>query len=148
MNYTFFAPTSMAFLAQTPQDAFDPLFIDADFRLKVLTRHFVRQHVSTDDLTKLDKLVMADSTEVAITRKSTVEACNLPPVAKQASTATCLAYFPSWTFDTKSGKCQEYIYGGCHKTENLFETEADCLAKCGPVVSKSMIRTFRSIRIW
>ncbi|EFX90099.1 hypothetical protein DAPPUDRAFT_39875 [Daphnia pulex] len=61
--------------------------------------------------------------------------CDLPPVAKQ-STATCLAYFPSWTFDSKSGKCKQYVYGGCHKTENLYETEADCLSKCGPAVSK------------
>lgn len=111
------------------------MLVDANFRLKVLIRHFVRQHVSTEDLTKLSKLVMADSTEVAITRKSKVEVCNLPPIANK-NTAACLAYFPSWTFNTKSGKCQEYVYGGCHKTENLYETEKDCLTKCGPVISK------------
>ena len=128
----------MAFMVQTPQDAPDPMFIDADFRLKVLIRHFVRQHVSTEDLTKLDKLVMTDSTEVAITRKSMVEVCNLPPIANK-NTAACLAYFPSWTFNTKSGKCENYVYGGCHKTGNLFHSEKDCLSKCGPAVSELII---------
>lgn len=53
---------------QTPQDTVDPLFVDASLRNKVLIRHFARQSISSDDLAKLDKLVMADSREAVITR--------------------------------------------------------------------------------
>ncbi|KAK4023073.1 hypothetical protein OUZ56_008507 [Daphnia magna] len=137
INYTFFAPTSTAFLTQTPQDASDPMHVDAHFRRKVLLRHFVRHHV--DDLTKVDTLLMADSTKAVVTRKSSIEICNLPPI-QNTSTATCMAFFPSWTFNSKSGKCESYVYGGCHRTENLFDTEQDCLAKCGPAVNT--IRSF------
>jgi hypothetical protein len=58
----------MAFLRQMPQDAPDPLIIDDALRNNVLIRHFARQRVSADDLSKLDKLVMADSKEAALTR--------------------------------------------------------------------------------
>lgn len=68
LNYTFFAPTSLAFLLQTPQDTVDPLVVDANFRIKVLIRHFTRQSVSSNDLARLDRLVMADSNVAAITR--------------------------------------------------------------------------------
>lgn len=53
---------------QMPLDAVDPLVVDATLRNKVLTRHFARQRVSSDDLSKLDKLVMADAKEAALTR--------------------------------------------------------------------------------
>ena len=68
MSYTFFAPTSFAFLVHMPQDAVDPLVVDDALRNKVLIRHFARQRVSADDLSKLDKLVMADSTEAVLSR--------------------------------------------------------------------------------
>ncbi|XP_057377638.1 uncharacterized protein LOC130699318 [Daphnia carinata] len=68
LSYTFFAPTSFAFLLQTPQDTVDPFLVDANLRLRVLIRHFARQGVSSNDLTRLDTLVMADSSVAAITR--------------------------------------------------------------------------------
>ena len=68
LSYTFFAPTSFAFLVQMPQDAVDPLVVDDALRNKVLIRHFARQRVSADDLSKLDKLVMADSKEAVLSR--------------------------------------------------------------------------------
>lgn len=135
INYTFFAPTSTAFLTQTPQDASDPMHIDASFRRKVLLRHFVRQHITSEDLTKVDKLFMADSTEAIVTRKSSVAVCNLPPIQNK-NTAMCMAFFPSWTFNSTLGQCVPYVYGGCHRTENLFDTEEACLTKCGQAVSK------------
>jgi len=58
----------MAFLRQMPQDAVDPLVVDDALRNKVLIRHFARQRVSSDDLSKLDKLVMADAKEAVLTR--------------------------------------------------------------------------------
>lgn len=68
LSYTFFAPTSFAFMLQTPQDTVDPFLVDANLRLRVLTRHFARQGVSSNDLARLDTLVMADSSVAAITR--------------------------------------------------------------------------------
>ena len=56
-----------------PQDAVDPLFVDANLRDKVLIRHFARQRVSADDLSKLDKLVMADSKEAILTRTASTK---------------------------------------------------------------------------
>ena len=55
--------------------------------------------------------------------------CTLPPV--ESKTLSCFGYFPKWTFDAAAGKCQQYVYGGCGKTANLFNTEKDCQATCG-----------------
>jgi hypothetical protein len=35
-----------------------------------------------------------------------------------------------WTYDTAQGKCVSYIYGGCRRTANLFNSEDECKAKC------------------
>ena len=38
---------------------------------------------------------------------------------------------PKFTFDVASSEsCVPFIYGGCGGTENLFDTEAECSAKC------------------
>ncbi|KAI9555399.1 hypothetical protein GHT06_017914 [Daphnia sinensis] len=68
LSYTFFAPTSFAFMLQTPQDTVDPFVVDANLRLRVLIRHFSRQAISPNDLARLDTLVMADSSVATITR--------------------------------------------------------------------------------
>ncbi|KAK4023074.1 hypothetical protein OUZ56_008508 [Daphnia magna] len=132
-SYTFFAPTSFAFTLQTPQDTVDPLFVDDDLRLRVLIRHFVRSPVSSDDLAKLDKLVMADSNEVVLTYQNSNEVCSLPPVDR--TDVACEAYMPMWTFTSATGKCESYVYGGCFGTANLFRKEEDCLSACGPTAN-------------
>lgn len=76
---------------------------------------------------------MADSKEAVLTFRSQNEVCNLPPIE---SVNVCEAYIPMWTFKSATGKCENYVYGGCFKTDNLFETEADCLSVCGPTASK------------
>lgn len=68
LSYTFFAPKWIAFIRQIPADAPNPLILDDNFRHTVLLRHFARQQVSSNDLTKLDKLIMADSKEATLTR--------------------------------------------------------------------------------
>lgn len=35
--------------------------------------------------------------------------CSLPPVTPSAS--NCVAFIPSWTFNSTSGHCESYIYG-------------------------------------
>lgn len=131
LSYTFFAPTSFAFLMQTPQDVGDPLLMDSDFRRSILTRHLSASLISSDDLAKLDLVVMA-SRSATLTRRSTNEDCNLPPA--NTENGECEAYIPSWTFKSNSGTCESYVYGGCGQTANLFETEEACQAACDPAV--------------
>jgi hypothetical protein len=76
---------------------------------------------------------MADSNEVVLTRKSANELCNLPPID---GFVECEAYIPSWTFKPNLGGCESYVYGGCFKTKNVFETEEECQAACDPAVRK------------
>lgn len=61
--------------------------------------------------------------------------CKLPPV--QPGPFACMGHFPKWTFDSKSGNCKPYVYGGCRGTKNLFSSEQDCIAKCGKKSSKA-----------
>jgi Kunitz/Bovine pancreatic trypsin inhibitor domain len=63
--------------------------------------------------------------------------CSLPPV--QPSPFSCLAAIPSWTFNSTAGKCVSYMYGGCGKTGNLFSSQDDCNAACGPKPSKQLL---------
>ncbi|KAI9556895.1 hypothetical protein GHT06_016689 [Daphnia sinensis] len=131
LSYTFFAPTSFAFMMQTPQDVGDPLLMDSDFRRSILTRHLSATLISPDDLAKADLVLMA-SRSATLTRRSTNEDCNLPPVNTEYG--ECEAYMPSWTFKSNSGTCESFVYGGCGQTANLFGTEEACQAACDPAV--------------
>ncbi|GFR63091.1 Kunitz-type protease inhibitor 2 [Elysia marginata] len=53
--------------------------------------------------------------------------CYLPPVVGLFG---CKAYFPRYFYNSTSGECQFFIYGGCQGTENNFGTEDDCLSAC------------------
>merc|ERR1711872_906835 len=55
--------------------------------------------------------------------------------SEPSKTGVCRAYFHRFFFDVGSGKCQEFIYGGCGGNRNNFETKAECETTCG---SKSM----------
>ncbi|EFX90097.1 hypothetical protein DAPPUDRAFT_232528 [Daphnia pulex] len=68
LSYTFFAPTDFSLFRRMVQDTVNPLTADGAFRNKILLRHFARQRVSSDDLSKLDKLIMADAKEATLSR--------------------------------------------------------------------------------
>ncbi len=63
--------------------------------------------------------------------------CDLEPDQTSQTGVSCSAYMPMWWYNSTSGMCQEYIYGGCSKTDNLFDFEAVCEAAateyCPPV---------------
>ena len=52
--------------------------------------------------------------------------CSLPSVK-----GPCRGYFPRYYFNSKTGKCTRFIYGGCRGNRNNFRTLANCKAKCG-----------------
>lgn len=51
--------------------------------------------------------------------------CNLP----QAS-GLCLAYFPSFFYNPRTGQCESFIYGGCQGNANRFESLVECEQQC------------------
>lgn len=73
------------------------------------------------------------------------DVCSLPPEAP-GSGIRCMAYIPSWTFNSTSGQCERYIYGGCGKTANLFKTQEACNAVCG-LATRNLNITFLNFLI-
>ncbi|XP_033628590.1 papilin-like [Asterias rubens] len=51
--------------------------------------------------------------------------CSLPRV-----TGPCRGFFPSYGFNQSTGKCAEFIYGGCQGNGNRFQTIQACLIAC------------------
>ena len=54
--------------------------------------------------------------------------CDYPPVWRTGP--GCEARIPQWTFNSSSGLCQSYWYGGCGASENLFSNEDKCRLTC------------------
>ena len=55
--------------------------------------------------------------------------CMLEPMEKDVE-ATCHGNFLRYTFDMDKRTCQEFIYGGCYGTQNLFFTQESCEKTC------------------
>ncbi|XP_046447458.1 BPTI/Kunitz domain-containing protein-like [Daphnia pulex] len=71
--------------------------------------------------------IVNETNSVVILTKG--EMCSLPPV--DPSNISCFAFIPSWTFNSALGRCQSFVYGGCGRTANLFDTQNECNAACG-----------------
>ena len=52
--------------------------------------------------------------------------CSLPQ-----DSGPCAAFFHHYYYNKETGKCEEFIYGGCHGNANNFETIEECERKCG-----------------
>ncbi|XP_028399649.1 neurogenic locus notch homolog protein 2-like isoform X2 [Dendronephthya gigantea] len=52
--------------------------------------------------------------------------CSLPKAP-----GPCLGYFPSWFYNTETGRCEEFTYGGCVGNMNRFYNEERCETVCG-----------------
>lgn len=42
----------------------------------------------------------------------------------------CMALFYKYFHNTKTGECEQFVYGGCGGNENRFNTKEDCEAYC------------------
>lgn len=51
--------------------------------------------------------------------------CNLPKAP-----GMCLAYVPAYFYNTQSGQCENFVYGGCQGNANRFETRFACEQRC------------------
>ncbi|ROL50931.1 Low-density lipoprotein receptor-related protein 11 [Anabarilius grahami] len=60
--------------------------------------------------------------------------CAAPPVA-----GPCKGVFPRWYYDSETGDCQHFQYGGCKGNHNNFLQKSDCVNECiqkpSPIVS-------------
>ena len=44
----------------------------------------------------------------------------------------CEAYIPSYFYNSTSGQCEMFVYGGCQGNENRFSSGPECLRTCDP----------------
>ena len=62
---------------------------------------------------------------VACTLRACVDTCSLP-----SESGLCQAYFPSYFFNSRTGLCERFVYGGCGGNDNRFSTAAECYRRC------------------
>ncbi|VDL96851.1 unnamed protein product [Schistocephalus solidus] len=43
----------------------------------------------------------------------------------------CAAYVTRYGFNPQTKRCESFTYGGCEGNMNNFETEEECMARCG-----------------
>ncbi|XP_021565279.1 kunitz-type protease inhibitor 3 [Carlito syrichta] len=53
--------------------------------------------------------------------------CNLP-----MDKGHCRAAFPRWFYNRNTGKCEQFIYGGCRGNSNNFLKKEECDKVCHP----------------
>ena len=61
--------------------------------------------------------------------------CNDKP-----ETGKCRGYFEKWYFDTESGVCKTFFYGGCDGNKNNFATQGQCEKSC-QIFEKNQMKT-------
>ena len=50
---------------------------------------------------------------------------------KPIVTGPCRASIPSWGYNTTTGQCEKFTYGGCLGNENRFCSQEECEYVCG-----------------
>lgn len=56
--------------------------------------------------------------------------CAADQCSQAVDIGTCDSVVPSWFYNSTSGECEMFNYGGCGGNENRFETERECQAEC------------------
>jgi hypothetical protein len=79
----------------------------------------------------LDVFLFVATTE-ALTTESTTQAPETPnPICSEPKlSGPCRAAIPRFYFDTESGKCDTFSWGGCKPNSNNFQTLEECSYKC------------------
>merc|ERR1712038_683844 len=54
-------------------------------------------------------------------------------------TGPCRGAFPRYFFNSATGSCDKFVYGGCGGTANNYKTEEACLAECKPTIMTRQI---------
>ena len=62
-------------------------------------------------------------------------------------TGTCRGSFQRWYFNSESGQCEDFEYGGCDANANNFETKEDCENHCHKPVGKGNRNGFSNHQI-
>ncbi len=42
----------------------------------------------------------------------------------------CVSYMTRWFYNTESGSCETFVYGGCEGNRNKFLTQQECEGEC------------------
>lgn len=50
--------------------------------------------------------------------------CDLPPITGDVS--TCLDQITRFYYNSRTGQCEYFVYGGCGATDNNFESKEKC----------------------
>lgn len=76
-----------------------------------------------------EKWIFSKSSQIWIIYHSIEEICALP--SKDGSFwRVCYGMFNVWFHNSKTEKCEEFIYGGCGGNDNRFDTKEDCENFC------------------
>ena len=67
--------------------------------------------------------------------------CSLPP-----ETGPCRAYFPRYFYNSASGKCEMFIYGGCLGNKNNFLTMKQCASACKGQTNVPLILEYATVQ--
>jgi hypothetical protein len=67
----------------------------------------------------------SDDSEDFTTQAPTNSECSEPKLS-----GPCRAAIPRFYFDTESGKCDKFSWGGCQPNSNNFKTLEECSTKC------------------
>ncbi|XP_028404654.1 PI-stichotoxin-Hcr2e-like [Dendronephthya gigantea] len=50
--------------------------------------------------------------------------------SEKPESGICMAYFPRYFYNSTSGECEHFVYGGCQGNENNFQTLNECEQTC------------------
>ncbi|XP_072218178.1 kunitz-type protease inhibitor 1-like isoform X2 [Leuresthes tenuis] len=84
-------------------------------------------------LTVTDSNGQSDDAKVSVLVLSpelTSSYCLAPP-----KVGPCRAAFPRWRYDAATGKCEQFMFGGCKPNKNNFLSDKECESACGGVTA-------------
>jgi hypothetical protein len=80
----------------------------------------------------LNVFLFVATTAALTTEESTSQAPGTPNLicSEPKLSGPCRAAIPRFYFDTESGKCDKFSWGGCKPNSNNFKTLEECSNKC------------------